>query len=130
MNIETMDTNTEFMNTETMDLATTVNNLTKTVDLLNAKLTYYTKIMNEMDSKIYYLLQRNEIQQQYINSHARKINRIHKTIYQICGAVYDHNTEMDYVMNYMNYMIYNNHCCTHFIDEQDESDDDISDSDQ
>ncbi len=103
-----------------------INELNAKVNDLTAKLAYYTNIFDEMNDKIYYLQMR---QQQYINSHARKINRIHQTIYQICGAVFDHKTEMDYVMNYMNYMMYNNHCCTHFVDHQDESDSDAEDSD-
>ncbi len=89
------------------------------VNELNAKLVYYTNMINEMDEKIYHLQMWNNAQQEYINSHARKFNRIYKTIYQICGKVFDHNTEMDYIINYMNYMIHNNHCCTHYLNYDD-----------
>ncbi len=66
-------------------------------------------------------------QQNYINSHARKIRRIHQVIYQLCGAIFDHKTEMDYIINYMNYMLYNNHTSSEFV-EQDESDESESES--
>jgi hypothetical protein len=60
-------------------------------------------------------------QQNYINSHARKIGRIQQVIYQLCGAIFDHKTELDYIINYMNYMLYNNHTSSEYV-EQDESD--------
>lgn len=115
------------MNTENEDLSAKVREL-------DAKLAYYSNIFNELDDKIYHLQMINNAQQNYINSHARKFKRIYETIYQICGKVFDHNTEMDYIINYMNYMMHNNHSCTHFVNHDDnESEPDLnpdSDSEQ
>lgn len=61
------------------------------------------------------LTKKTERQQAYINSHARKIRRMQRVIYNMCGKIYDHTYEKDYIINYANYMMYNNHNDTELV---------------
>jgi hypothetical protein len=95
-----------------------------TENAMNTENSMNTKLINKIDTltnMVNDLISKNKQQQKYINSHARKIGRIHQTIYQICGKVFDHESEMDYIYNYTNYMKYNNHSSYNFV-YQDESD--------
>ena len=110
--------------------STAANTANANTDDANATLiAKYDNQIAELNAKIYMLCCQNQQQQAYINSHARKIGRIHQVIYQMCGKLFDHESEMDYVCNYMNYMQYNNHA-SHIIEDRDfdDSDDNISES--
>lgn len=75
-----------------------------------------SKMIEHQSVLIEALTKKVEKQQAYINSHARKIQRMQNVIYQMCGKIYDHTFEMDYIRNYTNYMIYNNHSDAEFVE--------------
>ncbi len=42
-------------------------------------------------------------------SHDRKFCRAYEVIYQLMGRIYNQLTEIDYIYNYWNYMVFNRH---------------------
>ncbi len=71
--------------------------------------------------------------EQRLNSHDRKFRRIYEIVYQIMGKIFNHLTEMDYIYNYWNYMVFNRHIDTHIEDIDTEhylSDEDIDTDDE
>ncbi len=66
------------------------------------------------------------------NRTQRKLNRIYEVVYQIMGRIYNQLTEIDYIYNYWNYMVFNKHHDTYMepisADELVVSDSDIDEN--
>lgn len=61
-----------------------------------------------------------------LNSHERKFGRLYEIMYQVFGRIYNQITEIDYIYNYWNYMVYNAHSDDHLENREVlESDSDI-----
>jgi len=44
-----------------------------------------------------------------LQSHDRKFCRLYEVVYQVLGRIYNRITELDYIYNYWNYMVFNKH---------------------
>lgn len=44
-----------------------------------------------------------------LQSHDRKFCRLYEVVYQVLGRIYNRITELDYIYNYWNYMVFNQH---------------------
>lgn len=44
-----------------------------------------------------------------LQSHDRKFCRLYEVVYQVLGRIYNRITELDYIYNYWNYMVFNRH---------------------
>jgi hypothetical protein len=66
------------------------------------------------------------------NRTQRKFNRVYEVVYQILGRIYNQLTEIDYIYNYWNYMVFNKHHDTYMepisTDELVVSDSDIDEN--